>query len=70
MTLQDRRDPVALADHGNFGRAEAACHTSQSTLSTPFRKRERLLRVPLFERTGKAFTPTAVGAGRAARLTR
>jgi hypothetical protein len=37
MTLQDLRYVVALADHGHFGRAAAACDIGQSTLSSTFR---------------------------------
>jgi LysR family hydrogen peroxide-inducible transcriptional activator len=53
MTLQDLRYLVALADHGHFGRAAAACDIGQSTLSTQIRKLEESLGLVLFERTGK-----------------
>ncbi|HTU54117.1 MAG TPA: LysR substrate-binding domain-containing protein [Acetobacteraceae bacterium] len=62
MTLQDLRYLVALADHGHFGRAAAACHISQPTLSTQIRKLERFLGASLFERASKALTPTPLGA--------
>ena len=62
MTLQDLRYVVALADHGHFGRAAAACDISQSTLSTQVKKLEVQLGVTLFERTTKAVSVTAVGA--------
>ncbi len=67
MTLQDLRYVVALADHGHFGRAAAACSIGQSTLSTQVKKLEFQLGVTLFERTTKSFSMTAVGADVAAR---
>ncbi len=51
MTLQDLRYVVALADHGHFGRAAAACDIGQSTLSTQIKKLEAELGATLFERT-------------------
>ncbi len=68
MTLQDLRYVVALADHGHFGRAAAACDIGQSTLSTQIKKLEQQLGVTLFERTTKSVSMTAIGvdiAGRA-----
>ncbi|AXQ28000.1 LysR family transcriptional regulator [Solimonas sp. K1W22B-7] len=50
MTLRELRYLVALADHGHFGRAAAACHVSQPTLSTQLRKLEGYLGVTLVER--------------------
>jgi len=61
MTLQELRYLVALADRGHFGRAAAACHISQPTLSTQIKKLEEHLGVTLFERTNKAVHVTAVG---------
>jgi LysR family hydrogen peroxide-inducible transcriptional activator len=68
MTLQDLRYLVALAEHGHFGNAAAACGVSQSTLSTQIKNLELQLGVKLFERTTKSVSVTAVGrdiAGRA-----
>jgi LysR family hydrogen peroxide-inducible transcriptional activator len=62
MTLQDLRYVVALADHGHFGRAAAACDIGQSTLSTQIKKLEAQLGVTLFERTTKSVSVTAFGA--------
>jgi LysR family hydrogen peroxide-inducible transcriptional activator len=62
MTLQDLRYVVALADHGHFGRAAAACDIDQSTLSTQIKKLEAQLGVTLFERTTKSVSVTAFGA--------
>jgi LysR family hydrogen peroxide-inducible transcriptional activator len=62
MTLQDLRYVVALADHGHFGRAAAACDIGQSTLSTQIKKLELQLGATLFERTTKAVNVTAIGA--------
>ena len=68
MTLQDLRYVVALAEHGHFGRAAAACSVSQPTLSTQIKNLELQLGVTLFERTTKSVSVTAIGeeiAGRA-----
>ena len=62
MTLQDLRYVVALAEHGHFGRAAAACDIAQSTLSTQIKNLESQLGVTLFERTTKSVNVTAVGA--------
>ena len=67
MTLQDLRYVVALADHGHFGRAAAACDIGQSTLSTQIKKLETQLGVTLFERTTKSVNMTAIGADIAGR---
>ena len=70
MTLQELRYAVALADHGHFGRAAAACNVSQSTLSTQIKKLEKQLGLALFERTTQSVRVTAVGADIAARARR
>ena len=62
MTLQDLRYVVALADHGHFGRAAAACDIGQPTLSTQIKKLEKQLGVILFERTTQSVSMTAIGA--------
>ena len=70
MTLQDLRYVVALADHGHFGRAAAACNISQSTLSTQIKKLETQLGVTLFERTTQSVSVTEAGADAAGRARR
>ena len=70
MTLRELRYLVALADHGHFGRAAAACHISQPTLSTQLKKLEEALGVTLFERTNKALHVTPVGVEIVARARR
>ncbi len=67
MTLQDLRYVVALAEHGHFGRAAAACDIAQSTLSAQIKNLELQLGVTLFERTTKSVSVTAVGADIAGR---
>ncbi len=61
MNLQELRYLVAVADHGHFGRAAAACYVSQPTLSTQLRKLERELGVELVERTPRGALLTATG---------
>lgn len=61
MTLQELKYLVALADHGHFGRAAAACHISQSTFSTQIKKLENFLGVTLFDRSLKRVTATPTG---------
>lgn len=58
-TLQQLAYLVALADHGHFGRAAAACYVSQPALSMQVRELERRLGAPLVERLprGLRFTP-------------
>lgn len=70
MTLRDLRYLVAVADHGNFGRAAEACHVSQPTLSAQLKKLEESLGVDLFERTPRAVRPTAAGVRIVARARR
>ena len=57
---QQLRYLVALAEHGHFGRAAAACAVTQSTLSSGIFALERQLDAALLERTGgkrPVFTP-------------
>jgi len=60
MTLTEFRYIVAVARERHFGRAAAACHVSQPTLSVAVRKLEDELGVTLFERGHPeiAVTPT------------
>ena len=62
MTLQDLRYVVAIAEHGHFGRAAAACDVAQPTLSIQIKQLEVQLGVKLFERTTKSVSVTAAGA--------
>lgn len=61
MTLQDLRYVVAIAEHGHFGRAAAACNVAQPTLSTQIKNLGLQLGVKLFERSNKLVSVTAVG---------
>lgn len=57
---QQLRYLVALAEHGHFGRAAAACAVTQSTLSSGILALERQLDAALLERNGgkrPVFTP-------------
>jgi LysR family transcriptional regulator, hydrogen peroxide-inducible genes activator len=54
MNLRDLQYVVAVADHGHFGRAAAACNVSQPTLSGQILKLEEELGVRVFEREGRA----------------
>ena len=62
MTIQDLRYVIAIAEHGHFGRAAAACDVAQSTLSVQIKNLESQLGVKLFERTTKSVSVTAIGA--------
>ncbi len=62
MNLRDLEYLVAVAEQRHFGRAAAACHVSQPTLSAQIRKLEGELGVTLFERGGREVAPTPVGA--------
>lgn len=61
MTLVELRYAVAVARERHFGRAAAACHVSQPTLSVAVRKLEEELGVTLFERGRNEVHLTAVG---------
>ena len=50
--LRDLEYVVAVADYGHFGRAAAACHVSQPTLSGQILKLETELGLRLFDREG------------------
>jgi len=53
MNLRDLEYVVAVADHGHFGRAAAACNVSQPTLSGQILKLEAELGLRLFDREGR-----------------
>jgi LysR family hydrogen peroxide-inducible transcriptional activator len=61
MNLRDFRYLVAIAEHGHFGRAAAACHVSQPTLSGQVRRLEDYLGVTIFERQTRGVVATDVG---------
>jgi LysR family hydrogen peroxide-inducible transcriptional activator len=61
ITLAELRYVVALAELRHFGRAAAACHVTQPTLSAQIQKLERILGVQLFERTSRSVRPTPTG---------
>ena len=63
MNLRDLEYAVAVADHGHFGRAAAACNVSQPTLSGQILKLEAELGLKLFEREGRAVRVDARAAG-------
>jgi len=60
----------AVVQHGNFSVAARARHVSQPSIHRPARELERLLGVPLFEKTSFGITPTRAAAelARRARL--
>ncbi|MFB3819004.1 MAG: LysR family transcriptional regulator [Candidatus Methylomirabilales bacterium] len=61
MELHQLRYFVAVVDAGGFGRAGAACHVSQPSLSQQIRKLEAELGEPLFDRLGRTVALTAAG---------
>lgn len=58
MNLRHLRYLLAVAEHGHFGQAAAACGVSQPTLSIQLRRLEEQFGVTLFERGHKAILPT------------
>ncbi len=60
-TLTQLRALVGVADHRHFGRAAAALHVSQPTLSSAVAALERTLGVQLVERTTRSVLLTGVG---------
>ncbi len=61
MNLRDLHYLVALSEHLHFGRAAAACHVTQPTLSTQLRKLEESLGITLIERNPGAVLITEAG---------
>lgn len=61
-SLQQLQYLVAVADHGHFGRAAAACYVSQPGLSAQVRELERRLGTALVERSQKGALLTERGA--------
>ena len=62
MNLRDLQYIVRVADLGHFGRAAAACHVSQPTLSGQILKLEQELGTAIFERGGRQVRLTRTGA--------
>ncbi|MFE5290076.1 transcriptional regulator CynR [Nocardia sp. NPDC056611] len=60
--LRHLRYLLAVAEHGNFTRAAEDLHLSQPTLSQQIRQLERLVGVPLLDRTGRSVRLTDAGA--------
>ena len=60
-TLRQLRHLVALADHCHFGRAAAAVHVTQSTLSASLRELEETLGAALVDRTQRRVVVTPLG---------
>lgn len=61
MTIRELIYLVAIADKKSFGRAAAACHVGQPTLSVQLKKLEDYLEVTLFERDNHHVSPTPIG---------
>lgn len=61
ITLRQLRYLVAVADTLHFGRAAAACHVSQPSLSAQIQQLEEQLGVRLLERTRRGVLLTATG---------
>jgi LysR family transcriptional regulator, hydrogen peroxide-inducible genes activator len=61
MTLTELKYIVAVAAERHFGKAAAACHVSQPTLSMGVKRLEEELGVILFERSKQDITLTPVG---------
>lgn len=61
LKLRDLHYLVAVAGTRHFGRAAAACHVSQPTLSAQLKKLEEYLGVQLIERGTKRASLTAAG---------
>ena len=61
MTLTELRYIVAVARERHFGRAAAACHVSQPTLSVAIKKLEDELGVAIFERGSSDITLSHIG---------
>jgi len=61
MELRQVAYVVGIVDHGGFGRAAAALHVSQPSLSQGVARLEAELGVSLFHRLGRRVAPTAAG---------
>src|SRR4051794_28869734 len=63
MELHQLRYVLAVADHGTFTAAAAACFVAQPSLSHAIRTVETELGVELFNRVGRRTTLSAAGEG-------
>ena len=61
LTLRQLRYFIALARHGHFGRAAAACAISQPALSLQIQELEGTVGAPLFERSARQIRLTQLG---------
>jgi LysR family hydrogen peroxide-inducible transcriptional activator len=61
ITLRQLQYLVAVAEHGNFRKAAAACHVSQPSLSAQVAQAEDVLGVRLFERNQHGVVVTPAG---------
>lgn len=61
MDLRQLEYVVAVADHGTFTAAAAACHVAQPSLSQAVRLLERQVGTPLFHRLGRHNPLTSAG---------
>jgi LysR family hydrogen peroxide-inducible transcriptional activator len=60
-TFRQLEHLVLLAEHGHFGRAAAACHVTQSTLSASIKELENILQASLVDRTKRRVLLTPLG---------
>jgi LysR family hydrogen peroxide-inducible transcriptional activator len=60
-SLRQLRHLTALYDCGHFGRAAAACHVTQSTLSASIKELEDVLETALVDRTKRRVVLTPIG---------
>ncbi len=60
-TLRQLRHLAALAEHRHFGKAAAACHVTQSTLSASIKELEETLQAVLVERSKRSVLLTPLG---------
>src|SRR6056297_2591770 len=61
LTLKQLRYVEALARHGHFGHAAAACSVTQPALSMQIKELEEAFGLPLFERTPRNVRLTGFG---------
>jgi len=69
-SLRHLRHLTALDDHRHFGRAAAACHVTQSTLSASIKEFEGVLEATLVDRSKRRVVLTPVGIETAERARR
>jgi LysR family transcriptional regulator, hydrogen peroxide-inducible genes activator len=69
-SLRHLRHLMALDEYGHFGRAAAACHVTQSTLSASIKELEEILEATLVDRTKRRVVLTPIGVETAERARR